>query len=339
MMNIEYNYNSVALVIGNGFDLSLGLKTKYSDFIRYVNCKLTEEENYFDKAKQKEAHENLKSNNLYNYLCSKNDATWIDIEYELQKNALDHIEESKKPIIYLSEESRARIANYPIIDKSNYLDIRKYLKEYLKEIDDNFDFFEMYKNSPANRLIRDIIKEEMELQVINFNYTNTFGTLFDNHKGDALYNYNFKLKENSILYHVHGNVDEDIVFGIDDKIDIGKDYVYLLKSFDRNTSNINFNTILNHSGKIIFFGYSLGVSDASYFEDFFISLCEHNNIEENKKRELIFYYKGEDDYTNLFYRLKELTKHNTAKLLRYNNVQFINVEKYHTCFKAKELML
>jgi len=326
-MNIDYRFDSVALVIGNGFDISLGLDTRYCDFINYVNANIN-----------KEVHDSLNINKLYNYLNIKNETTWIDIEYELQKNAIDHIKEAENLIFY-SPDSKRKIDNYPLIDKENYLEIRKYLKGYLKKIDDEFDAFDVDVNSSANRLIHDILKRDLLLQVINFNYTNTFKKMLDFCKGENRFNFKFNLKEYLQLYHVHGNVNQDIVFGIDDKVDIRKDYIYLLKSYDRNTSNKNFNTILNHSGKIIFFGYSLGVSDASYFEDFFISLCEHNNIDENKKRELVFYYKGEDDYTNLFYRLKELTKHNTAKLLRYNNVQFIDVDTYSTCFKAQEFFL
>lgn len=336
-MDIEYNPKLVTLVIGNGFDISLGLKTKYSDFIRYVNCELNEDENYFDETKQIYVHEKLKQNKLYNYLNAKNGATWIDIEHELEKNALSHIKESNAPIFYTTE-AKAKVDNYPIIDKENYLEIRKYLKSYLKEIDSKFDAFDIDTYCPANILMTDILRRKLQLQVINFNYTRTFAKIFNFYRQQPNFNFNFSYKEYFKLHHVHGSVDKDIVFGIDDKTEIRKDYVYLLKSFDRNTSNINFNTILNHSGKIIFFGYSLGLSDASYFEDFFISLCEHNNTEEHLKRELIFYYKGEDDYTNLFYRLKELTGHKTAKLLRYNNVQFIDVDNYHSCFRADELM-
>ena len=57
------------LVIGNGFDLALGLKTSYLDFMRWLK-----NEHYMDYAY------------LYRYLSSElNQKRWIDIENEFKK--------------------------------------------------------------------------------------------------------------------------------------------------------------------------------------------------------------------------------------------------------------
>ena len=33
----EFDNKNISLIIGNGFDINLGLKTTYSDFIEYIN--------------------------------------------------------------------------------------------------------------------------------------------------------------------------------------------------------------------------------------------------------------------------------------------------------------
>ena len=68
-------YNKL-LVIGNGFDLALGLKTSYLDFMRWLK-----NEHYMDDAY------------LYRYLSSKlNQKRWIDIENELRQYSLSFFE-------------------------------------------------------------------------------------------------------------------------------------------------------------------------------------------------------------------------------------------------------
>ena len=110
--------------------------------------------------------------------------------------------------------------------------------------------------------------------------------------------------------------------------------MYLLKSFDQQTNNINlFNTLLN-SHLVIFFGFSFGVSDESYYRDYFLERCKPNKDNENQKKHIIIYYHTEKDYYNLFYRLKEITNHNTAQLFKYNRVEFICVSNiYRPLFK------
>ena len=62
--------NKTLLIIGNGFDLNLGLKTGYCDFIK---------SDYF----KKEVNNN---NQLCKYLLNQQELyNWIDIENELKK--------------------------------------------------------------------------------------------------------------------------------------------------------------------------------------------------------------------------------------------------------------
>ena len=360
----EFDNKNISLIIGNGFDISLELNTRYNDFIEYINpqhfisSKIAAENiSIYEDAEPKikeqaKAHLALRENELFKVLCSKKHEKWIDIEYELENNAIKHIEEYKKVNDSRLSNTHNTILNYPKVDKQNYNQIKFRLKKYLKQIDVDFQLKSIDK--PASNLVYTIFdkrrKKErnsstifdlspLDLQdgvinIINFNYTNTFEKIVRHMKKTGVFFEREIPHYNHI--HVHGNVDNEIVFGIDDKVHVSEDYVYLLKSCDRSTQNLNFNNILNRSKIIIFFGYSLGVSDASYFEDFFNSLCEHNDIDEERKRKIVFYYKGEENYFKIFFRLKELTSHKTAKLLRYNKIVFIDVDHYESCFAPND---
>lgn len=93
MENKDYR---VVLVIGNGFDLDLGLKTKYND---YMNS------DYFDRAHSISVyvHSDKKGVNLFNYLKEKasDNHNWIDIEKELADFAIVR----KRPATDLEKKS------------------------------------------------------------------------------------------------------------------------------------------------------------------------------------------------------------------------------------------
>ena len=107
------------LILGNGFDLAHGLKTKYSDFLEYC-CK---QFNRFPTYKPTDRF----YNNLWvrHFLSVKQgfDDTWIDLEKEIYK-VIQHV--SQLPIINSLNYQRALIMNYD--DRSfNFYNFEKYL--------------------------------------------------------------------------------------------------------------------------------------------------------------------------------------------------------------------
>lgn len=87
------------IVIGNGFDLSLGLKTSYKDFIQSENFNLLVE----------------KENTLALYLDKKKEINnWVDIEKELT-NYSKQIKDDKKTV------------------KDDFKELKNLLIDYLKE--------------------------------------------------------------------------------------------------------------------------------------------------------------------------------------------------------------
>ncbi len=129
------------LVIGNGFDLSLGFKTSYKDFLKSEQFLKIADSNEFCKHLQVQI-------GLQN---------WIDIENELKIYSIEIINH---------EESNNQF-------EKEFIEISLALMEYLSTIDiKKYD-----KNSFAFKLIDEIKNKNIE--VIDFNYTNSILSIFE----------------------------------------------------------------------------------------------------------------------------------------------------------------
>jgi hypothetical protein len=133
-INFDNRYSHI-LIIGNGFDLNLGLKTSYTDFIKSEDfAQLLRNSSYLARDLQK--HHDLKN--------------WIDIENHLTK--------------YSQNASVKQIAD-SYQNEFNSLSIA--LKDYLKKI----EYVNFNKNSYAYKLIESIINANF--LILDFNYTTT----------------------------------------------------------------------------------------------------------------------------------------------------------------------
>ena len=71
-------------IIGNGFDLDLGLPTKYSDFANSEYWPVSESENNSVKEVEKKEAHSIKTPTLEDAIeTAKNRETWFDLEGEL----------------------------------------------------------------------------------------------------------------------------------------------------------------------------------------------------------------------------------------------------------------
>lgn len=121
------------IVIGNGFDLNLGLKTSYKDFIV---------SDYFKALIEK-------NNSLATYLIDKNDLNhWVDIEKEITQYSM-HIQNTDPNV------------------KNNFEALKTSLANYLKEAQEG----EVDQDSQAFKMMQEEIQRADK--IYNFNYTNT----------------------------------------------------------------------------------------------------------------------------------------------------------------------
>lgn len=125
------------LIIGNGFDLDLGLKTKYSDFAK---------SDFWPKAAEERSF-------LCQYLNQKKDKDeWFDIEYELFRFA------GAKTLV--SRRS-------PELDMAFFEKLKEQLCAYITEQ----QYSEIRKDSVAALVLKSVISNGFFNSIYSFNYT------------------------------------------------------------------------------------------------------------------------------------------------------------------------
>ena len=272
------------LIVGNGFDLSMGFKTSYGDFMK---------SSYFP-------HEETSSLCSYLHKQYEENMGWIDIENEL----------SEYSRMLTTKKLNAKKFN-TILDidslREEYDELKSSLKLYLQE--ETKRAFGPSPDNPAKRVIDQLPAES---KIISFNYTSIIERLtwdkFKDSKGNLL--------------HIHGSLapNDDIVFGVEDSTKLSKEHVFLYKAHSRHLKVQEFSDWLNTAERIIFYGYSLGDTDRQYFESFFRKLCSGDNT----YTELVFYYYGQSSYDNLIWQLQMLTNHKLTQLQILNKIEFID---------------
>lgn len=272
------------LIVGNGFDLSIGFKTSYGDFMK---------SSYFP-------HEEI--SNLCSYLHKQYEENmgWIDIENEL----------SEYSRMLTTKKLNAKKYN-TILDidslREEYDELKSSLKCYLQ-----VETKRAFGPSPDNPAKRVIDQLPAESKIISFNYTSII---------ERMTRDRFCASKGNLL-HIHGSLApyDDIVFGVEDSAKLSKEHVFLYKAHSPHLKVQEFSDWLNSAERIIFYGYSLGDTDRQYFEKFFRKLCS----DDRTYTELVFYYYDQSSYDNLIWQLQMLTNHKLTQLQILNKIEFKN---------------
>ena len=257
------------IVLGNGFDLDLGLKTSYNDFIN---------EFYLNPDEKKREHTNTLINEI---LDVYENAGWIDIEAFLRKRAID----LSKDEIPKNRDIRCEY-NKLCRDISSYMYADKYANNENK----------YNKDSCAYKIIPFIIKHN--IPIFTFNYTDLSSVI-----GNMKYDDN--CNEYLNITYIHGkSVNEwnsnlcPIIVGID-PIPVKDEFKCMIKAIHK-LYKPGIISALNKSSNVIFFGIGFGITDFPYFKGFFNKV-----LKENKGDTKIFVFtKG--DGSNFYYQISQM---------------------------------
>ena len=259
---------NITFLIGNGFDRNLGLKTTYADFIKYYKTTKT----------------SSKVLGKFREHINDNEELWKNAETALGLYTQDfevgegmafsecHQDLCEKLVEYLKEQESHLF----------YEDLSEKILNTFKSI--------IYPESPFPTQERNNIravfnKFEYQQHIFNFicfNYTstldnclnivkNTAGTLGQHKHGNTILTHIL-----GQLHHVHGTVEKEIVFAVNDESQIAKPEIFdfedgeickhfLIKqqaneSYQENTDS-KANEILQNSTIIYIYGMSLGETD------------------------------------------------------------------------------
>ena len=233
----------IALIIGNGFDIDMGLPSRYSDFIRSKEWHdAVSGFNIYIQQKDYQAHSLIAQLQM----ASQN-SQWFDIEKEIHQFIASHPDNTQKDVRDIRSEFKV---------------IRKALANYLKRITENFT---ADKNRLSTCLMYKLRECPLSIAELNFNYTNPLEYLKLPLQQEAL-NGNLHL-----VTHVHGSLrDNDIVLGCDlqEGEQVNRQLSFMYKYNMLNKANHVARHILE-AKEIIFFGHSVNEMDFGYFKEFF----------------------------------------------------------------------
>lgn len=279
---------NITFLIGNGFDLNLGLKTSYQDFYKYY---LKQKNNDIDiRYFKKDIFDNLDN--------------WSDAELELgkyTKNFYGNVQQFENCYNdFLSELSKY------LEEEQNKVKINsseKSISIQMDKIVDNFyttNFLTNKSFETINKVISSRFNEGWRFNFINFNYTNTLEQIIKTsnktsnliHRGSNGSNYsNFIIEP----IYIHGKLNDGMVLGVDNPNQISSDAFknddmfknYFIKSnaiseYGTMTTSLSKQTI--ESSKIIcVFGMSFGDTDRTWWNTI------KNWLNKEKDNQLILY--------------------------------------------------
>ena len=232
----------LALIIGNGFDLDMGLPSRYSDF--------ADSPEFHDLARRMHNmyFEEERENSLVLQIQKASyNSNWFDIEEEIHKYVVNH---------QCFDDNMIRMV------RSEFDHLKKALSNYLKRITANFT---ADKNKLSTYLYYRLRECPLTATEIYFNYTSPQQYL--------------KMPIQLEIFNggqhwfsfVHGSLREnDIVLGCDLQAgeEVNRQLSFMYKYNMLNRANHVARNILE-AKEIIFFGHSMNDMDFCYFREFF----------------------------------------------------------------------
>lgn len=290
---------NITFLIGNGFDLNLGLKTKYSDFIEEYKKTAKINVQRFSNGKLKEVP--VSYLDAFKIDLAHNERKWSNAEEEFGKYTEKFSgEEGMNLFLDCHEDFCKSLGKYLECEESklDYSLLKDLLgKAFLKAIfntDCGFkevqqkQIFDCYEN----------VGSGLKYSFISFNYTKTLDNCISYIKADQSRLGSRRYKNNVFsntfeqFIHVHGYTDHEMALGLNDETQIvnrelfngaeDEDLAQIIKRYTNkiNEQNIDEKTfqILKSSDFIYIYGMSIGKTDAVWWQRICNLMLEKNNM-------------------------------------------------------------
>lgn len=251
---------NVTLILGNGFDLNIGLPTSYSDFYKY----------YLQV-------DSPKSTNLIKQEIGEKPRNWADLEKSLGEISKKYLQDSDA-YIEAFENIRDELAKYlGEVDKIVIPNLEDLAAHFLQDILDVGRYLDNKPKQEYQDFLRGINSpNDVELTVINFNYTSTVEKMMALRNECAIPPKKSTVHE---VIHVHQDLNTGILMGVNDVSQIanesyGNDFdirSMMVKPFINEMfaaeNDIKAFKKLENSDVIIIFGTSFGETDEVWWSE------------------------------------------------------------------------
>lgn len=244
---------NITLILGNGFDLNMGLPTAYSDFYQYY-LKL----------------ETPSSTDIITKKIKEEPETWADLERMMGEVSSEYFQDSK---VYVEayENVRDQLATYlKEVDKIIIPNLENHTIRFFSDILKIGTYLDNKPKREYRNFLLGLDTSEINLSIVNFNYTSTIEKMRNLHDSYEKDKQKIVLKQ---IEHVHQNLDNGILMGVNDISQIKNEQFrklfdvrslmvkpFINQEFAADNDTRSFAAIEN-ADVIILFGTSLGVTD------------------------------------------------------------------------------
>lgn len=307
------NYTpKTVLVIGNGFDLSLKMKTSYHDF---AGSKFWP---FADKDKYAASSLPYFLNNNYDKANS-----WFDLEELLA--------------IYASSNNIGRNVHkddnsFINKDKDYFNALVSSLTDYLQQEQD--DYVERMRNIhgarrvPVAHVLLQMLEKKESLSIFSFNYTNL-----------RLLARQLILGFDANIHYVHGSLQgNDIILGAGDARELDDNYFDFYKSANERYKSNNLIEELSDADEVYIFGHSLAKNDHDYFSEFFdMAVHERKGLFHNRKLKLRIFTKDTKSSIEIKKQIMLLTNHHLTGLYAHCDFKVYKTDELDESEMMKDL--
>lgn len=337
----------IVLILGNGFDLDLGLKTSYKDFwesefcpkdfpaplIWHLNEALgdhLEMVRWYDL-----------ENELYNYYKNKaGSLKQYDVITPMEKRFLRDYT-PKNPVRgnydeYKDEVDSLISKGIVLVDPGWHI----YMKiPYLDDLRQSV----VWRDKEAFRRIKEglckyvssIFTEEKKAHAVSRDVLTAVLSAKNNGDFVSIYSFNYtpidisKRCYGDTVYHVHGDCQKgNIIIGSGDNARLDEKYDFLFKAFDKHFNPPALTKDLREASDIIIFGHSLGENDRQYFSGFFKRQASDDNV--SPKTIYLFTLDDESEVT-IKRSLQQMTDYNLSSLYSNDHPVVIKTGQLKEC--------
>lgn len=249
----------ITFLIGNGFDLRIGMKTRFADM-------------YEEYVLQPSASDNIEKFKEMLKSDAPSYKTWGDFEMAMAQKAKTFAKE--ECFIECLRDFKLHMAAHLEKEQNRFrqrLTARSNTRALcIDELNRSIrNFYTGFTPNVINEFVRLGINMNPQYNFISFNYTDVF---------DSLLKPNKAIIQSGEIIHIHGTLDADVVLGIDNLDQVTElpyqttrkfERAFIKPEFNRNFDNarlIKAEKIIANSDIICIYGMSLGLSDFSWLK-------------------------------------------------------------------------
>lgn len=280
------------LIIGNGFDLDVGMKTTYSDYAKSSWWP-------FRNARMIDGCETL----AYTLKQRAGLDKWFDVEEIIYE--------------YACKESIQDIHLRKLVHDSDmraFQQLNEGLVSYLKDVEADLE----PKGKPmAIRVLESFLEKPGEKTIYSFNYTDLRW---------IAQRYEVFFDRSVPCEYVHGSIGpRQIILGVGANRDLADEYIDFYKTSSPHYDSSNIFEDMPDSDELIIFGHSLGTNDYPYFEPFLRKASSIGN-DTFKRRKVRIYTRSDESRKEIERHLRHMIKSGVTMLKNLNDFKIVTTE-------------